>query len=303
MTQVQFKSAQWIQHSLPNLCQCFTGPLHLHAVEETHSSNQQKLLFERANRVGIEPFIEELLTTYCFCFTQNVSINEPESPKDTGASAREYCKKSFHSELRPHEEVKTVPESRHQAQEVIEESDTARYNPNNNVSESEEVLGMTGGDLSYKTRKDVVYKATFRRMRKYFIQDFLSTTELHSQHRDYLVCLREYCAINFPQYGTSRVCEIFDCIINPKDKLGVFPDQDIPLKATIGRLMHCYSQKLFKRMNNQPEFLEILLHLLGIQGVNNLVFADPRVAFDQSVQAHLLSLRARAAWMQFSSLQ
>ncbi|CAI2372664.1 unnamed protein product [Moneuplotes crassus] len=292
--------AQWNQSSLENFCWCLSQSLNPHIAEDNQLWQQQKWLLPKTLEIEIDSFKKQILSSYCFCASGCGGNEQSNQSMGTNMVLNEEYNLSALSGSDKHEEVKTVLESRHQTQEVIEESDTARYNPNNNVSESEEVLGMTGGDLSYKTRKDIVYKATFRRMRKYFIQDFLSTTELRSQHRDYLVCLIEYCAVNFPQCDINRACVIFDCIINAKNKLGAISQEDTQLKPRIERLMYCYSQKLFRTMSAHPVFLKIMLHFLGIEGVSSLIFSEPKVSFHPKVQTHLLNLRLTAAWMKES---
>eukprot|EP00344_Euplotes_crassus_P000293 CAMPEP_0197011656 /NCGR_PEP_ID=MMETSP1380-20130617/59437_1 /TAXON_ID=5936 /ORGANISM="Euplotes crassus, Strain CT5" /LENGTH=60 /DNA_ID=CAMNT_0042434547 /DNA_START=190 /DNA_END=369 /DNA_ORIENTATION=+ len=50
-------------------------------------------------------------------------------------------------------------------------------------------------------------------------------------------------------------------------------------------------------MKAQPEFLEILLYFLNIQGVSNLIFSESEASFQQKVQTQLQNLRISVSWM------
>mmetsp|Transcript_19659 Transcript_19659/g.19305 ORF Transcript_19659/g.19305 Transcript_19659/m.19305 type:complete len:98 (+) Transcript_19659:352-645(+) len=82
---------------------------------------------------------------------------------------------------------------------------TTRQKSHNYESEPEDEFTLGRPAQSYKTRKDLVYKAAFRRMRKYFTQDFRAATKHHSSGTDYISRLREYCSYKFPESNSDRI--------------------------------------------------------------------------------------------------
>mmetsp|Transcript_15178 Transcript_15178/g.15059 ORF Transcript_15178/g.15059 Transcript_15178/m.15059 type:complete len:87 (+) Transcript_15178:236-496(+) len=50
----------------------------------------------------------------------------------------------------------------------------------------------------YKSRKDVIYKAIFRRMRKFFMDDFLTTMGKKSIKFRFPQKVKDYCSFRFP---------------------------------------------------------------------------------------------------------
>ncbi|CAI2379840.1 unnamed protein product [Moneuplotes crassus] len=278
--------------SLPSFCCCLNGKSNHLAGQDVDCWRTQQWIYGVPNLSEINSFVQYLLRNYCACVRdyENSSMHEQASDsisKDPQQLVDQMPKR--------HEESKAEPSSEHGHSSRMEAS--PRHLPANNEPEATEEFTLGRVVESYKTRKDLVYKATFRRMRKHFIKDFREATKHSLSETNYPSKLREYCAAKFPASNIDRVLTAFDCVINSRGRFGSISHQDSELKSLIEKLMCFYSEKLFKIISSQPGFLEILLHFLSIEGVSSLIYSDQRVSFHRKVQTHLLQLKERAFQM------
>ncbi|CAI2362254.1 unnamed protein product [Moneuplotes crassus] len=285
MNQDSPKFVQCSRDSLLGMCCCSPGIYY------------SSLAKGKPKDFNMDLLVEQLQATFCFCFVDQIVEPRPKKPSQESKSKVKDSQESYHPVDKQLEEIKAEAIFEPEPTRLVGAKvfDGSEQMSNDSQSEPDSIHG--GPNSDYQTRKDVVYKATFRRMRKYFIRDFEITTRHNFQQRDYLTCLREYCTLKFSQCDIARTLVVFDCIVDSKNKLRAFPGEDRQLKATIGKLLYCYSGKLFKRMKAQPEFLEILLYFLNIQGVSNLIFSESEASFQQKVQTQLQNLRISVSWM------
>ncbi|CAI2376299.1 unnamed protein product [Moneuplotes crassus] len=285
----------WTECLLANFCCCLDEERNLQTNEESNSCKMQKWLPRNSKNLEINPFIQAYFRTYCVCI-KNVSSSRALVNSSNATEADHKDSKTLaDSEPKQHDE--SVMEPQHEPENSGRIQRTTRQKLHNYESEPEDEFTLGRPAQSYKTRKDLVYKAAFRRMRKYFTQDFRAATKHHSPETNYMSRLREYCSYKFPESNSDRICVAFDCVINAKGRFGVIPNQDTELKSLIEKLMHFYSEKIFKKIGSQSGFWDILLYFLSIEGVSSLIFSDQRVSFQRKVKAHLHKLKERVSQM------
>ncbi|CAI2379649.1 unnamed protein product [Moneuplotes crassus] len=259
----------------------------------TNYCENQTWLPSIADGDALNALFKYMQASYCFCVGGHRQENTSAKSLEVPESLHKVSQQFVHLKLEQSEESKSIPKT--EADNLLQVKAPARHQLDHGLSEIDEELEESS--LNYKTRKDVVYKAAFRRMKKYFTQDFQVAFQDHFEQRDYLIRLQEYCSLKFPESNTSQACMMLDFIINPKNKLGVIPHVNRHLKRQVGKLMSCYSLKLFRQIEFRPEFLEILLHFLTIEGVGRMIFKDHRACFQSRVQTHLHQLKERAFWI------
>ncbi|CAI2360555.1 unnamed protein product [Moneuplotes crassus] len=159
---------------------------------------------------------------------------------------------------------------------------------------SQEMQGRNGHLFSpfwvraqYKSRKDVVYKAIFRRMRKFFTEDFQTTMGKKSIKSRYLQKVKEYCRIRFPNSDNEAVSTIFNCIINSRERLGKIRERDQLLKTKVADLVYMFSERRLKMMEDHPEFFDILLYFLNQPNTVNLISDEGSEEYFQKLRIHL----------------
>ncbi|CAI2381735.1 unnamed protein product [Moneuplotes crassus] len=293
--QVDPRLTAWVKTSLTNFCCCPDEKSYLQTSQEINPSNGQQWLLENLNSAECSPTLDQLLSAYCVCTTSGNKSSQSVKPSKTAEPCHEKHQLLAVSEPKRNDESKVASDSKHKSH--LKTKGSRCDNPKKDGADSVEEFTLARSSQNYKTRKDLVYKAALRRMRKYFIQDFKEATKHSLPETDYPSRLREYCAAKFPESNTDRALVVFDCIINSKGKLGAIPSEDRDLKNLTEKLMYFYSEKMFKRMRTHPEFLEALLHFLSIEGVSNLIYSDNRVSFQRKVKTHLHKLKERTLRM------
>ncbi|CAI2379440.1 unnamed protein product [Moneuplotes crassus] len=293
--QVDPRLAEWTKISLTNFCCCPTEKSYLKTSQGENSNNGQQWLPKVSGCLESNSPVKNFERTYCAGVMSYNNSYACKQSNDDAKSLHQGHQQLVISESKQHDESKVDLDSECESQSQVKTS--RRHRSKNEETESIEEFTLARPTQNYKTRRDLVYKAAFRRMRKYFIQDFKETTKHSLPETDYPSRLREYCAVKFPESNTDRVLVVFDCIVNSKGKLGAIPSEDRDLKNLTEKLMYFYSEKMFKRMRDHPEFLEMLLHFLNIEGVSNLIYSDNRVSFQRKVKTHLHKLKERTLRM------
>ncbi|CAI2386933.1 unnamed protein product [Moneuplotes crassus] len=299
------------------LCQCFYHFCSCEKVQFERDSSgakhdtenlvslNKKLMLQKPASKNSEVIMKELITKYCICMENDSTQQEKEglskskNKKDVQKINYEESKDYKHPkehDTKLHEEekipIKPSNEDAHESRPRFKSRPRALRHD----SDSEEFT-LYRNRTNYNTRKDVVFKATFRRLRKFFIKDFATSAGNNSWAEDYPQRLREYCRQKFPEAHLDRVCTIFDCVINFKGKLGTIPQEDPQLKDAMNKLLYFYSEKKFRLMNPHPEFFHVLLHFISLENVASLVFNEQRQTFKQKVRAHLQKLKVFATLM------
>ncbi|CAI2359396.1 unnamed protein product [Moneuplotes crassus] len=297
--------------------QCYPGFCWDHAQQSmgksTEDNNDEKshpsLNKYLSDQTGIQDTgkaMKELLAKYCIC----IDGHQASNPQNKASEAQK-AESSKASEILVHEEAKNCNSSKsseannpdeHKRTDKSTLQDASRLRsktkskaPKHDSDSEEFTLGRA--QLNYNTRKDVVFKAAFRRLRKYFIKEFAKDSTSRQLKEDYPQRLRDYCKAKFPEARLDRVCVIFDCIVNAKGRLGTIPQEDTQLKDTISKLLYFYSEKKFRLMNEHPEFFHVLLYFISLENVVSLIFNEQKQAFQQKVKAHLNKLKVLATCM------
>ncbi|CAI2385963.1 unnamed protein product [Moneuplotes crassus] len=148
----------------------------------------------------------------------------------------------------------------------------------------------------YKSRKDVIYKAIFRRMRKFFMDDFLTTMGKKSIKSRFPQKVKDYCSFRFPACENETVSVIFNCIINSKEKICKIRSRDQPLRKKVSELVYMFSERRLKEMEEHPEFFEILMYFLNQPNTLNLISEDGTQEYLQKLRECLEQLAIVAAY-------
>ncbi|CAI2360063.1 unnamed protein product [Moneuplotes crassus] len=248
----------------------------------------------RCNPSMPSSLMEGLMKNYCVCFrNQRVHTQENSIPKVPELNQKTPQKLNDH-DTKCYEEDKINTKA--ETENIFRIRLATELSNDDSEAESEEfTVRRTQTDLS--ARRDVVFKAVFRRLRKYFVKDFATISGPRPSQEDYPQRLQEYCKAKFPEVRLDRVSVVFDCIINAKGKLGTIPQEDVQLKEAISKLLHFYSEKKFRLMNDHPEFFHVLLHFIRLENVVRMVFKEQRWAFRKKVKAHLKKLETFATCM------
>ncbi|CAI2374296.1 unnamed protein product [Moneuplotes crassus] len=291
--------ASWVENSISDFCSCQAETPHSQIDQRTNHCEFQTWLPSIADGDALNALFDCMQIIYCFCVGGHRQENTSAKSSEVAESLNKDSQQFVHPKLEQSEESKSIPKT--ESEDLLQVEAPARHQLNGRHSEADDEPEESS--LKYRTRKDVVHKAAFRRMKKYFIEDFQMVTQHCSEQTSYLTKLQEYCSLRFQESNTSQACMMLDYIINPKNKLGVIPHEDRHLKRLVGKLVSCCSLKLLRQIETQPEFLEILLHFLVTEGVSRMIFEDHRVCFQSRVQIHLQQLKERVLLLRSSLSQ
>lgn len=147
---------------------------------------------------------------------------------------------------------------------------------------------------TYAPRKDVIYRSAFRKMRKFFLQDFIKFSCRDTSKVGYYRRLENYIRERFPNVNQERLTSVMNCIINSRGTFQKFSKGEKELRQKVVDAVYFYTRRKLNALRRESAFFQILLYFLTQPNTTEIVCNSCSSTAEEVVKLYLWELKAHA---------